>query len=119
MSRQYRQALKSISERTGAPLPALIVSFGVLHEATAIVPLVGVFYGAKAMGVGEGLVDALKDTDTESVWWKGKAREWIEEGEERVDRVGRRYGWFGYSKGDTREGRLAVAGDVANAVVAH
>jgi hypothetical protein len=79
---------------------------------------VGVFYGAKAVGVGEGLVGALKSDDSEE-WWKGKAREWIEEGEERVDRVGRRYGWFGYSKGDTREGRLAVAGDVANAVVAY
>ncbi|ESK97327.1 hypothetical protein Moror_17758 [Moniliophthora roreri MCA 2997] len=134
-SSKYRQTLSSISARTGTPLPSLIVSFGILHEITAIAPLVGIFYGAKALGLGEQLVTAVikdtpedSDTSTALAWMKFKGKEWIKEGENRVERVGRRYGWFGYGKrvpgqGDESTARPYapghIAGDVANAVVAY
>jgi hypothetical protein len=60
-SRQaYKNALSSLAARTGTPLPSLIVSFAILHEITAIVPLAGLFFGAKYLGVGERLVEHIR-----------------------------------------------------------
>lgn len=138
----YTSALKSISTRTRTPLPSLIISFGLLHELTAIVPLVGVFYASRALGVGESIVDTvIKDTDTVSiskygveyeqsvvVWSKQKVRSWVKEGDRWAAKVGRRYGVFGYEKrqpgevDNLDEVLIApghIAGDVANAVVAY
>ncbi|KAI0667089.1 hypothetical protein C8Q78DRAFT_983028 [Trametes maxima] len=147
----YKEALASISQRTRTPLPSLIFSFAVLHELTAILPVVGLFYGARALGVGEGIVRAVAPPQgaTESspeggpsalftrlrdTWVGERFREWMVEGEVRAERVGRRYGWFGFEKGSKADGtsleaRTAqaesalvsgrVAGDVANAVVAY
>ncbi|EUC59370.1 hypothetical protein RSOL_311660, partial [Rhizoctonia solani AG-3 Rhs1AP] len=38
-NRPYAQALQRLSARTGTPLSSLVVSFGILHEVTAPVPL--------------------------------------------------------------------------------
>ena len=139
----YRKSLATISARTGAPLPSLILSFGILHELTAVVPLVGFFYGARALGVGERVVSAItedkieahgnEDTtisqySTQLSWAKQKMKIWVEEGDRWAIRIGRRYGIFGYEKrqsgvkDDVEEmahesGHLA--GDVANAVFAY
>lgn len=135
----YSNALKSISARTGVPLPSLILSFGILHELTAVAPLVGVFYASRALGVGEAIVNTvIKDTTMSNdsveheqsvvLWGKQKVRGWIEEGDRWAARVGRRYGVFGYEKrrpgevDDWNEVLAApghIAGDVANAVVAY
>ncbi|KAJ3570294.1 hypothetical protein NP233_g4500 [Leucocoprinus birnbaumii] len=141
----YTNALKALSKRTGTPLPSLVVSFGLLHELTAIVPLVGVFYASRSLGVGEGIVrTVIMDTETSSggeegiegavKWGKVKVRGWVEEGDRWAERVGRRYGFFGYEKrrpgepvavsegeGESASGvqRHRIAGDVANAVVAY
>ena len=143
----YKNALKVLSTRTGTPLPSLLVSFGILHELTAIVPLVGVFYGARALGVGERIIAAVvqggfdsgpKSHNLEShpirAGWVGEqCRTWLKEGENWAGRVGRRYGVFGFEKrilgsgNDTAPDVNAmsmhisgqVAGDVANAVVAY
>ncbi|KAI0687290.1 hypothetical protein C8Q76DRAFT_635418 [Earliella scabrosa] len=143
----YRQALAAISQRTRTPLPSLLVSFAVLHELTAIVPLAGLFFSARALGVGEGVVAALvprPGAETASTgftahvrdsWVGERFREWMVEGETRAERVGRRYGWFGFEQGSkpvalspeerathTPESVLVsgkIAGDVANAVVAY
>ncbi|KIY69464.1 hypothetical protein CYLTODRAFT_349404 [Cylindrobasidium torrendii FP15055 ss-10] len=123
MAAKYKDALKSISARTGAPLPSLIISFGLLHELTAIIPLVGGFYAARAFGVGETVVRAVKE-DNNPGWMHQKAKTWLDEGANWTDRVGRRYGYFGLEKGSkasdsavTQEHHLA--GDIANAVVAY
>ncbi|KAK1236435.1 hypothetical protein PQX77_000316 [Marasmius sp. AFHP31] len=137
-SGRYRQALGAISARTGAPLPSLILSFGILHEITAIAPLFGIFYGARTLGVGERIVATVINVDEPNpddssaiTWAKGKCRTWIEEGEGWAERVGRRYGVFGYEKrkpGEDVETNSSasrpysqghIAGDVANAVVAY
>jgi hypothetical protein len=117
----YRNALKALSTRTGTPLPSLVVSFGVLHELTAIVPLFGTFYAARALGVGEHIVGAVL-AEGESGWVRDQCRHWVEEGDGWAERVGRRYGVFGFEKGSGKGGRDGIgviAGDVANAVAAY
>lgn len=133
---RYNSALTTLSQRTGAPLPSLIFSFAVLHEASAVVPLLGIFFLARAGGVGEKVVNSLRDIPTNSSgtgdggegWMANKGREWIDQGEKWAERVGRRYGFFGFENG-TRSGDDSVpssrdlsgkmAGDIANAVVAY
>jgi len=137
---RYRQSLASISTRTGAPLPSLILSFGILHELTAILPLVGIFYGARTMGVGERVICSIiedkqlqnNSLNTEGVsqldYAKQKMKAWVEEGDRWAIRIGRRYGIFGYEKREpgTKDNLQEMAkvsghlaGDVANAVFAY
>ncbi|KAE9411605.1 hypothetical protein BT96DRAFT_870348 [Gymnopus androsaceus JB14] len=132
----YRNALKALSARTGTPLSSLVLSFGILHELTAVVPLVGVFYAGRTFGVGERIVAAViaeDDHSTESHvgWARHKCRQWVQEGEGWAERVGRRYGVFGFEKGKKPDSTIVsvdaqdvhiqghIAGDVANAVVAY
>ena len=63
---RYTAALTSISQRTGAPLPSLIFSFAVLHEASTVVSLLGFFALARAGGVGERVVRTLRDASGEA-----------------------------------------------------
>ena len=135
----YRKRLAAISARTGAPLPSLVLSFGILHEITAVVPLVCFFYGARASGIGERVVSAIvedgKVNNSRSLegprhleYAKQKMRAWLQEGDRWAIRVGRRYGIFGYekreagTKDDVEEMTKVsghLAGDVANAVLAY
>lgn len=129
---RYRATLAGISARTGTALPSLITSFAILHEATALAPLVVFFYAAKAAGVGERVVGAVRTADkrqAEDAWLRRKGEQWVDEGERWVGRVGRRYGIWGFEKGahppayeeraleDAASRR--IAGDVANAVLAY
>ncbi|KAG9312114.1 hypothetical protein JVU11DRAFT_7401 [Chiua virens] len=123
----YRNALAAISTRTGSPLPSLIVSFAVLHELTAIVPLVGIFYAARGLHVGERVVNQfVRDDDGQPAgWMTTQLSQWVDEGEKWANRVGRRYGLFGFEKGipashgDKHGLSEHLAGDVANAVLAY
>ncbi|KIM82627.1 hypothetical protein PILCRDRAFT_468816 [Piloderma croceum F 1598] len=124
----YRDALKTVSIRTGTPLPSLAMSFAVLHELTAIVPLVGVFYGARALGVGERIVTAVVEGDPDSAltsyrWVREKSKTWVDDGEHWAARVGKKYGVFGFEKGQSASsnvnGKHHLVGDVANAVFAY
>jgi hypothetical protein len=130
MNSRYRAALDALAARTKTPLPSLAVSFAVVHEVTAIVPLVGLFYGARAFGIGEQLVSAAaheSTTGSDNVV-KEKFRDWIHEGDLWAERIGIRYGWFGYEKGQAKRDLTVssssstsgrIAGDVANAVFAY
>ena len=124
----YKTVLNALSARTGTPLPSLLLSFGVLHEITALVPLVGVFYGARTLGIGEVVIDRIVTSNNEDDWFKGILRRWIEEGDKWASRVGQRYGVFGFEKlspDSARNGACQspvsgrIAGDVANAIVAY
>ncbi|KAI0827659.1 hypothetical protein BC628DRAFT_1409595 [Trametes gibbosa] len=143
----YKEALAALSQRTRTPLPSLAISFAILHELTAILPLVGFFYGARTFGVGESVVRAIAHPEVLEIeqskaasrlrdtWAGERFREWMIEGETRVERVGRRYGWFGFERGSKPDSNASVesqtarseaalvsgriAGDVANAVVAY
>jgi len=137
-SRQgYRNALGSLAARTGTPFPSLIISFAILHEVTAVLPLVSIFFGAKYLGVGEHLMEFVRteahsdatssDQPPTTEWARRKVGMWIDEGEVWAGKVGRRYGIFGYPKTpkgaklEPTEGERGpgVAGDVANAVFAY
>lgn len=135
----YSTALKAISARTGTPLSSLVLSFGIVHEVTALAPLFIGFYTARAFGVGDTLIKAVTEDPTFSIeddgqpkdltqWGKRKLSGWVVEGDRWAARIGTRYGIFGYEKrqpGETpdvdalthKPGHLA--GDVANAVVAY
>lgn len=140
----YKLAIQAISTRTGAPLPSLVLSFAVLHELTAIAPFLAIFFGARQFGVGERVITAItSDSDSSGGGGgalKQKSREWMSEGEVWAERVGRRYGVFGFEKRGTSSSAGSVsaedsdiraataqntkfspniAGDVANAVVAY
>jgi hypothetical protein len=126
----YKDALKSLSTKTGAPLGSLVVSFAVLHEITAVVPLIGIFYASRSLGVGERFVATLVDSGppSEGGFIREKCRLWVHEGEEWAGKVGRRYGIFGFPqtpKGTKFEREALeqtsnrIAGDVANAVLAY
>ncbi|OAX39903.1 hypothetical protein K503DRAFT_45274 [Rhizopogon vinicolor AM-OR11-026] len=126
----YRHALTAISARAGVPLPSLIFSFAILHELTAIVPTVGIFYTARSLGAGERVVNAIAlnhdgSVDDQSRWVNTKLRSWVDEGEQWAGRVGRRYGILGFEKGQSidqiqiSQSSGKLAGDVANAVLAY
>ena len=123
MSNPYKETLQALSARTKTPIPSLILSFAVLHELTALVPLVGIFYGVKTFGVGEKVVSTVVDdgaADGECGWVRAKIKNWVEEGESWAGRVGKRYGVFGFEKDQTVHGhRHEIVGDVANAVFAY
>lgn len=126
MSSSYRNALAAISTRTGTPLSSLIVSFAVLHELTAIAPLVGVFYAARSLHVGERVVNQFTpDAGQPTEWMTDQLSKWVDEGEKWTYRVGHRYGIFGFEKGtppdhgESRHLSGQLAGDVANAVLAY
>jgi hypothetical protein len=102
------------------PLPTLVVSFGVLHELTAILPVVGLFYGLRSVGGGQAVVDRMIAAERAVAGADARTVEgWLEEGERKAERVGRRYGLFGFPKtakegdGQGAEGLRATAGDLA------
>ncbi|GAA6007792.1 hypothetical protein JCM11491_003965 [Sporobolomyces phaffii] len=134
--------------------PSLVASFLILHELTAIVPLSVLFGAFHYLGLGAGIVAwTLAESESDSTaptgvqhggTWSAegariKVREWIREGEDKAERVGRRYGWFGWDKesklerDERRTARIAqagtpqdlgidslsVTGDVANVAAAY
>lgn len=132
LRQSYHNALTSLSARTGTPLPSLILSFAVLHELTAIIPLAGIFFASRQLGLGERVVGQFVHSNAvrhEPSWLNDHLTQWVGEGERWAERVGRRYGVFGFSKGqppvsaadDIQPRRVSsvIAGDVANAVLAY
>ncbi|KAJ8295714.1 hypothetical protein OF846_001075 [Rhodotorula toruloides] len=126
--------------------PSLLISFVILHELTALVPLVGLFALLKWLGVGGAIVarvvDETSEAEGERSGWRTTAKEWLVESEKKAERVGRRYGWFGWAKEtqeereerrarekdaqvgdamlqDVSPERLRVSGDVANAAASY
>lgn len=137
---RYAPRLAQLAQRTGVPLPTLAVSFLVLHELTAVVPVVGLYYLFSALGAGAGVVGWLVsvgggDADAPSHWAAGNAADdkekgwthtvhsWSSEGLARAEKVGRRYGLFGFEKGskpgDGASVGAGAAGVLADAVAAY
>jgi Hypothetical protein FLILHELTA len=130
----YTAAIQKLSLRTGTPLPSLIISFGILHEVTAIVPLVGLYWGARVFGIGDQMTaylsprkasqrhqpitEGLDDASSAGGWFNEKLRKYTKEGERRVARVGAKYGILGFTKGQkiTEEDMQRLGGRVASEV---
>lgn len=99
--------------------PSLVISFLILHELTAIVPLSVLFGTFHYLGLGAGIVawtlaesestistrEGREEATSSVQGAKTKVREWISEGEEQAERLGRRYGWFGWEK-ESKEERV-------------
>lgn len=129
----YKNALNALSARTGTPLPSLVLSFTILHECTAVIPLVGVFFVSRQLELGERFVNRFIPNNTSSDqprgWLGQQFKRWVDEGEHWAERVGRRYGIFGFVKGSSpnstgdddqpRWSSKTIAGDVANAALAY
>ncbi|ORX33534.1 hypothetical protein BD324DRAFT_654120 [Kockovaella imperatae] len=110
---RYLPRLHDLSQRTGTPLPSLAISFLILHELTAILPLFLFWWIFQALGLGAGIVGWLasvsqgqrpsgvegKQGGGDPTWdWRKTVEKWMEEGSKRVEKVGKRYGILGYSK---------------------
>lgn len=126
---------------------SLVAAFVVLHELTALVPLAILFGAFHYLGAGAALVVWVVDETTATTsaagggettsTWKDTIRTWLVEAENKAERVGRRYGLFGWTKESREEReerklqeaerpvepltkeRLLVSGDVANAAAAY
>ena len=144
---RYLPRLSALSTRTGVPLPNLALSFLILHELTALIPLVALFFVFQALGAGAGIVawvtglrtvPAGREGNTtkggeinEGRWdWRNIVGGWYDEGEKRVGKVGRSYGVLGYEKdqrsadgGDGKEVAAqtgsSAAGKVADAIASY
>lgn len=126
--------LAQVAKRSDVPIPSLAISFALLHELTALVPLVILFFVFQTVGAGGAIVQwagGVSEDSEEGIYsWRGKIGSWLEEGERRVEKVGRRYGLLGFEKGSKigqgeedlvhqqRNGVLA-AGSITNAVAAY
>ena len=121
---RYLPRLQALSTRTGVPLSSLAVSFLILHEATAVLPVIGFYFLFSSLGTGLGIVEWLNRTTGEGGevvdkvegerGWRGVVKNWYDEGQAKVGRVGRRYGLW------QDEGSTIKAGEgVANAVAAY
>lgn len=125
--RKYLPRLQDLSKRTGVPLPSLAISFLVLHEVTAVLPVIGFYYLFSALGIGFTIIQWLDRTtgdngNEDTRGWKGVVKGWYAEAQGKIDRVGKRYGWWQ----DSADGTIATAtgssraGEgVANAISAY
>ena len=137
------QRVRALAERTGTDPGSLVLSFLILHEITATLPLLLLFYIFTSFGIGAGVLQWLLPAETTQVgskeddavkvqhveeryWLTAKLQGWLEEGMKRAERYGRRKGYFGFEKGSQDEsgqqqafGKTILAGAFADAVAAY
>ncbi|PWN37673.1 seryl-tRNA synthetase [Meira miltonrushii] len=138
----FRRSLDSVrqaAKRSGTDPASMVVSFMILHELTAILPLIAIFYILCALGTGASVMQWLLDaSDKQSgqesgmmTGMRASLRDYIQEGMQRAERYGRKKGWFGFEKGSQVQdvevdaqikaspNAEAIAGTFANAVAAY
>lgn len=124
--------VRSIAKKNGTNAPTMVASFLILHELTAIVLLVLLFYIFGALGVGTSvcnwlLGDADKQNDEDAKSLTSHFRTWARSKEERFERYCRRKGYLGFEKQDAETIAAAndlgksshLAGSFANMVAAY
>lgn len=132
--------LQDLSKRTGVPISSLAVSFMILHELTAVLPVIGFYFLFSSLGTGLGIIQWLnRTTDTagghtggvgvehsEPTGWRGWVKGWYDEGEAKIGKVGKRYGLWQDEHEHTGSGSEVMtsggqrAGEgVANAISAY
>lgn len=141
MVQRFRSQLQDLSKRTGTDLASLTAAFVLLHEVTAVIPLVLFFYLFGLLGAGQSLclyflraAQEADDDGTTAAQWKRYIGRELEEGMYKVERYARRKGWWGYEEGsqdqvvrytqreihngDVDADAMAV-GNMANAIAAY
>lgn len=122
---RYLPRLQDLANRTGVPLSSLAVSFLILHEITAVLPVVGFYFLFSSLGTGLGIIEWLnRTTGEDESGWRGMVTDWYDEGQAKMARVGRRYGLWQdaeeASNGEVSSRPTNRAGEgVANAVAAY
>ncbi|KAJ1022491.1 hypothetical protein NDA16_003480 [Ustilago loliicola] len=124
--------VRSIAKKNGTNAPTMVASFLILHELTALVPLVLLFYTFGALGVGTAvcdwlLGDAEMQSDQDSKSLASRFRAWARLKEERFERYCRKKGYLGFGKQDAETIAAAndlgksshLAGSFANMVAAY
>lgn len=133
--------VRRIAHRNGTDPASMVVSFMILHEVTAVIPLLLLFWLLGLFGTGGAVMQWLMDasaTQTSSRAGSNEsgtmdnARAWlrsyIHEGMQRAERYGRKKGYFGFEKGSTPDdvnvtsdtpNVQALAGTFANFVAAY
>jgi hypothetical protein len=111
----------------------------ILHELTAVLPVIGFYFLFSSLGTGLGIIQWLNSTTTpnqedvrdgnavnenevgSTSGWRGVVRGWYDEGEAKMGRVGKRYGiWQDESESESGMMRKGTAGEgIANAVAAY
>ncbi|PWN89692.1 seryl-tRNA synthetase [Acaromyces ingoldii] len=131
-------AVRALAQRQGTDAPTMVLAFLILHELTAILPLFVLFWLFATFGLGGAVVAWFLDAShgqvqpTESpagsvAAWRRWCGEWLSEGAARVERYGRRKGYFGFAApGASDDDEAAalktgtvLAGSFANAVAAY
>lgn len=119
--------IRSMSQKTGTDTASMIISFMILHELTAIIPLILLFHLLGLLGVGEQVMAwLLKVSGDEEDGAKGWLRSKIDEGMQRAESYGRKKGYFGFEAGSHSADVITstlpstmLAGTFANAVAAY
>lgn len=127
--------VRAAARRSGSDPASMVASFLLLHEITAIVPLLLMFYAFYFLGAGESIVSWLQDASeddnpkTESAGFvrrlQASARQYVQEGIQRAEKFGRRKGYFGFEQGSeisteqSASVEVLVVGTFANAVAAY
>ncbi|KAJ1035355.1 hypothetical protein NDA13_000775 [Ustilago tritici] len=124
--------VRSIAKKNGTNASTMVASFLILHELTALVPLVLLFYIFGALGVGASVLDwLLGDAEQQSsqdpTSLGARFQAWARLKEERFERYCRRKGYLGFEKQDAETIAAAddlgksshLAGSFANMVAAY
>jgi seryl-tRNA synthetase len=118
------ERVKRMAEERGTDAASMVVSFLILHELTAIIPLILIFYLLGFFGVGEQVMNWLlqvsEDDSSARQWLRGK----INEGMQRAESYGRKKGFFGFEAHSSGEIRATattsmLVGTFANVVAAY
>lgn len=123
--------VRSIARKNGTDAPTMVASFLILHELTALVPLVVMFYVFGALGVGTAVLTWLlgdaQDGSENAESLSARFRAWARLKEERFERYCRKRGYLGFEKQDPETIDAAndlgksvqLAGSFANMVAAY
>ncbi|UZJ57401.1 hypothetical protein CBS101457_006721 [Exobasidium rhododendri] len=127
------ERVRKMAKSSGTDPASMVVSFFVLHELTAILPLILIFYLLEVTDVGDQVMNWLlevSETGGEEGGAKGWLRDKINEGALRAEKFGRRKGYFGFEEASSIEAdgtggkpstisSSKLVGTFANAVAAY
>lgn len=124
--------VRSIAKKNGTNASTMVASFLILHELTALVPLVLLFYIFGALGVGASVLNWLlghaeQQSSQDPTSLGARFQAWARLKEERFERYCRRKGYLGFEKQDAETIAAAdelgksshLAGSFANMVAAY
>jgi seryl-tRNA synthetase len=128
------EKVRKMAQSSGTDPASMVASFFILHELTAILPLVLIFYLLQATDMGDQVMSWLLEVSDTSGEEERGARAWlrekIKEGAVRAEKYGRRKGYFGFeestsndihttTESQTELSPASLAGTFANVVAAY